>query len=109
MPRLTITIPKDIYAKISTMANNNDQSLSHVIAKMTELGLMITENQKKNKNKKGMQDVEEHCYKLIIQMNAIIKNIAAKQLDYTKDNFDKFKDAALARFNDLAGLVPEEL
>lgn len=109
MPRLSVTFPKDLCAKITAIAGDNDESISYTIAKMTELGLMVTENQKKNKNKKSMQDVEEHCYKLIIQMNAIIKSIAAKKLDYTKDNFDKFKDAAVARFNDLAGLVPEEL
>lgn len=81
MPRLSITLPKDLYDKVVAISGDNDESMSYTIAKMTELGLLVTENQKKNKAK-TLSDIEEHCYKLTIQMNAIIKNIAAKQLDF---------------------------
>jgi len=109
MPRLSITLPKDIYDKVLAISGSNDESLSYTIAKMTELGLLVTENQKKNKTDKALPDVEDHCYKLIIQMNAIIKNMAAKQLDFTQEDFDALRDSAIIKFNDLVGIEPEEL
>lgn len=108
MPRLSITLPKDLYDKVADISGDNDESMSYTIAKMTELGLLVTENQKKNKAK-ALSDIEEHCYKLIIQMNAIIKNIAAKQLDFNKDDFDKLRDAAILKYNELIGIEIEEL
>ena len=109
MPRLTITLPKDIHEQIITIAGDNDESISYTIAKMTELGLLVTENQKKNKGEKKLSDIEEHCYKLTIQMNAIIKNMAARQLDFTQDTFDKIRDQAILKYNDLMGITVEEL
>ena len=108
MPRLSITLPKDLYDKITVISGDNDESMSYTIAKMTDLGLLVTENQKKNKAK-VLSDIEEHCYKLTIQMNAIIKNIAAKQLDFDQDDFDKLRDASILKYNDLVGIEVEEL
>jgi hypothetical protein len=108
MPRLSITLPKDLYDKVADISGDNDESMSYTIAKMTELGLLVTENQKKNKVK-SLSDIEEHSYKLMIQMNAIIKHIAAKQLDFNKDDFDKLRDAAILKYNELIGIEVEEL
>ena len=108
MPRLSITLPKDLYDKVVAISGDNDESMSYTIAKMTELGLLVTENQKKNKAK-SLSDIEEHCYKLTIQMNAIIKNIAAKQMDFKQEDFDKLRDAAILKYNDLIGIEAEEL
>jgi hypothetical protein len=108
MPRLSITLPKDLYDKVADISGDNDESMSYTIAKMTELGLLVTENQKKNKAK-SLSDIEEHCYKLTIQMNAIIKNLAAKKLDFTQDDFDKLRDQSVLKYNDLMGIEVEEL
>ena len=109
MPRLTITLPKDLYEKVNTIAGDSDESLSYTIAKMTELGLLVTENQKKKQSGSNHSEIEEHCYKLMIQMNAIIKNLAADQLKYSKDDFDKLRDSAIVKYNDLIGVSAEEL
>lgn len=109
MPRLTITLPKDIYEKIKAISGDQDESMSYTIAKMTELGLLVTENQKKNNGAKKLSEVEEHCFKLIIQVNAIIKNMAAKNLDFTQEEFDKLRDSSILKFNELMGMKQEEL
>ena len=51
MPRLTITLPKDIYEKIQAVSGEQEESMSFTIAKMTELGLLVTENQKKKQGR----------------------------------------------------------
>ena len=43
MPRVTVSLPKDLYEKLVNYAGDND-SLSYTIAKMSEIGLMVTEN-----------------------------------------------------------------
>lgn len=108
VPRLTVTISNDLYKKIKALSNENDESLSSVIAKMTETGLSHYQNNH-DALSSNLSLAEEHCYKLIIQMNAIIKNLAAKQLDYTQSDFDKLRDASILKFNDLIGIKREEL
>ena len=109
MPRLTITLPKDIYEKIQAVSGEQEESMSFTIAKMTELGLLVTENQKNNNGVKKLSEIEEHCFKLIIQMNAIIKNMAAKNLDFAQEEFDKLRDSSILKFNELTGIKQEEL
>lgn len=109
MPRITITLPKDIFDKANAIAKSNDESLSYTITRMTELGLLVTENQKKNQGATNLSEIESHCFKLIIQLNAIVKSMASKQLNFTQDDFDKLRDSAVQKYNDLIGLVPEEL
>ena len=109
MPRVSITLPKDLYEKVTAIAGDNDESISYTIAKMTELGLLVTENQKKKEGEKPLSDIEAHCFKLMIQMNAIIKNLAAKQLEYNQDEFDKLRDLSVTKFNELMGILPDEL
>lgn len=109
MPRITVTLPKDLYERVEAYSANNDDSLSNTIVKMTELGLLVTESQKKKEQGKSFSDIEEHCYKLMIQMNAIVKNLAAKQLEYTQEEFDKLRDSTVLKYNELIGIMPEEL
>jgi hypothetical protein len=109
MPRITVTLPKNILDQVTAIAGDNDESISYTIARMTELGLLVTENQKNSGGEKKLSDIEEHCYKLTIQMNAIIKNLAAKQLDFTQNDFDKLRDKSILKYNDLMGIEVEEL
>lgn len=73
--RVTITIPTPLHVKLETYAKDNDLSLSSTISKMAEIGLMVTENQGQNKSLEDrFTDIEKHCFKLMIQMNALLKN-----------------------------------
>ena len=92
------------------MAKDNDDSLSSTISKMAELGVLITENQKKNKSPEDrFTDIEKHCFKLIIQLNALVKNIASKELEFGAEEFKKITDASINKYKELLGLEPEEL
>lgn len=108
MPRLTITLPTNLYDQVRILARDNDESMSFTITRMTEAGISFLEK-KKNNNSKNISDVEAHCLKLIIQMNAIIKNMASKNLDFTQEDFDKLRDSSILKFNELTGIPIEEL
>ncbi len=110
MPRVTIHVPNDLHEKLTKMAQSNDDSLSSTITKMAEIGMMITESQKKNKSPEDRySDIEKHCFKLTIQMNALIKNLASKDLGYGTDEFKKLTDVSINKYKELLGLEPEEL
>ena len=108
MPRLTISVPNDLYDKIINTAKINDDSMSNTIVKMTGLGFLVTENNK-TKSASGLSEIEEHCSKLIIQMNALVKEMAEEKLDYNRDKFNSLRDKAIDRFNEIVGVSHEEL
>ena len=89
MPRVTISMPNDLLKKLEEMSKDNDISLSATVVKMAELGVLVTESKKNNSADSGMSDIEKHCHKLTIQMNTLMKNIAAKTLNFTQDDIDK--------------------
>ncbi len=110
MPRVTVTLPQDLHKKLSRYAGDNDDSLSYTITKMTEIGLMVTESQQNQKSPEDkFSDIEKHCFKLMIQMNALLKNMASKQMDYGQDEFKKLMDLSIGKYHELMGIAPEEL
>ena len=109
MPRLSITLPDTLYKKITELSADNKESLSNIIIKMTELGLSVSEKKLNNNATLNFSEVEAHCYKLTIQMNAIIKNLAAEKLGYSQIEFEKLRDLSINKFNELIGISPEEL
>jgi hypothetical protein len=110
MPRVTITLPNDLHEKLIKYAGDNEDSLSYTIAKMTELGLMLTESQKEKKGPEDkFSDIEKHCFKLMIQMNALLKNMASNSLGYGQDEFKKLMDLSVGKYQDLMGITPDEL
>lgn len=109
MPRVTIHMPNDTHEKIIEYAEKNDDSISGAVTKMAEIGLLVTESRKKQKEEDKYTDIEKYCQKLIIQINALVKNLASKQAGYDEDDFTKLRDATLKRYNEIAGIEPEEL
>lgn len=110
MPRITITIPTKLHEKVLTYAHDNEISLSSAIAKMTEIGLMVTENQNEPKSiEDKFTEIEKHCFKLMIQMNGLLKNMAIKELGYGQDEFKKLMDASINKYQQIMGIAPEEL
>ena len=73
MPRLTISLPKAVYNRLSSIAAQSNDSLSSVINQLIILGMhRMGDDNFRNLLKKNNQ-VEQHCHHLIIQMNALIK------------------------------------
>lgn len=108
MPRVTVTLPNDLHTNLSDYAKSNDEPLSNVIAKMADLGYMVKKTQSQ-KSSSNLSETEEHCSKLIIQMNAIIKDFAEKKLGYDLNKFNLLRDKSIERYNELAGIKKEEL
>ena len=108
MPRVTISIPNKLHDQLVKYAGDNDDSLSYTISKMAEIGLMVTESQSKSLEDK-FTDIEKHCFKLMIQMNALLKNMATKELGYGQEEFKKLLDLSVGKYQQLMGIVPEEL
>jgi hypothetical protein len=110
MPRVTIHLPNDLHNTLNAMAEKNDDSLSSTIAKMAEIGILVTENQKKNKSPEDrFSDIEKHCFKLLIQVGALVKNLSIKELGYGNDEFRKLNDACFSKYRELLGLGSEEI
>lgn len=46
--------------------------------------------------------IDQHCQQLIIQMNALIKNMSAEMLKFNKEDFEGLRQAALDKYHELA-------
>jgi uncharacterized protein YcfL len=63
---------------------------------------LIRRNNAKVIRYKSLQTiVEVHCQQLIIQMNALIKNLSAEILKFNQNDFDNLRKAALSKYNEL--------
>ena len=110
MPRVTIHVPNDVHNKLTKLAESNDDSLSSTITKMAEIGLMVTENQSKIRSPEDKySDIEKHCFKLTIQINALLKNLAANNLGYSENEFKKLTEVSINKYKELLGLEPDML
>lgn len=110
MPRVTVSLPKDLYERLMDYAGDNDDSLSYTVAKMTEIGLMVSESKNENKSPEDrFSKIEQHCFKLVIQVNALLKNIATSQFQYGQEEFKKLHDLTNDKYQELLGIKPEEL
>ena len=65
-----------------------------------ELGLLVANN--KNQNKDGQPSkIEEHCNKLIIQINGIIKELATGKFELSQEKIAKITQETLDKYNEL--------
>ncbi len=103
-------MPSKLQEKLAAYAQDNDISLSAAITKMAEIGLLVTEKQGNPTSLEDkFTDIEKHCFKLMIQMNALLKNMATKELEYGQDEFKKLMDLSINKYHQLMGIAPEEL
>ena len=101
MPRLTISLPKAVYNRLSSIAAQSNDSMSCVINQLIMLGMHgIGDDNRANLLQQNNQ-VEQHCHHLIIQMNALIKNLSDEVLKFEQDDFEKLRQAALVKYNQL--------
>ena len=101
MPRLTITIPPVVYKRLSALSMQDNDSMSNIINKLVNVGInYMTEIN--NNAKYGGDAVEQHCQHLIIQMNALLKNMSVEVLKLKHDDFEKLQQAAVVKYKELA-------
>lgn len=102
MPRITITLPNPVYNRLTSLALDADDSLSGIINRLLGVGMdcVDEENHQEEINQSNKQ-VEQHCHHLIIQMNALIKNMSAEILKFNQHDFEQLRRAAMSKYNEL--------
>lgn len=95
MIRLTISLPQAMHKHISVLAIENNSSLSKVINQLLIIGVQNWDN------KSETNPLERHCQQLIIQMNAILKNLAVELLKFNQEDFEHLRQATIAKLNNL--------
>ncbi len=97
MARLTISLPKPLYARLTIMAAQNKESLSALINELIVVGLQKLDDKNEEKS-----EVEEHCQQLTIQMNVLIKKMSEKFLDLTKEDFNELRASSIEKYKQLS-------
>lgn len=93
MPRLTITLPTSVHSRVSSIATEQGGSMSNIINQLVGIGLnQLTCLAKESDT--HCSPVEEHCYQLVMQMNAIIKQISIEVLKLDQDDLDVLRQSA---------------
>lgn len=82
---------------LSSLAVQYDDSISNIINRMLHVGMQHLNDKPIHPN----YPVEQHCQQLIIQMNALIKNMSAEMLKFNQDDFEKLRQAAVNKYNEL--------
>jgi hypothetical protein len=100
MPRVTVSLSETTYARLGAIASQNTTHMSKIINKFLEVGMAeafkenITENANAN-------PAESYCYKLIIEMNTLIKNMSKEILKFGPDDFARLKVLAENKYNEI--------
>lgn len=100
MPRLTISLPSTMYNRISSLSARENDSMSGMINRLIEIGLHQL-SEVPQQTPKQTNYAEQHCQQLIIQMNALVKNVSSAVLKYDQDDFEKLRQVALQKYNEL--------
>lgn len=96
MTRITINIPDSLLIELKKHSKENGLSTSATASKLIEQGL----------SRNIISAPEEHAIKLTMQMNSLLKSMAAKTLGLDNDDFNKLKEMSTERFKELSG-APE--
>ena len=97
MPRLSVSLSKPMHSHLSSLAIQYDDSISNVINRLIHVGMQHLDEQQMPIS----DPVEQHCQQLIIQMNALIKNMSAELLKFNQEDFEKLRQAAIGKYNEL--------
>lgn len=98
MPRLTISLSQPMHNHLSALAVQQDNaSLSQVVNQLLQLGIRSLNDGESI----VATPVEQHCHQLIIQINALIKNLSVEILKFNKDDFEQLRQAAVVKYDEL--------
>ena len=98
MPRLSVTLTKAMHTHLSSMAELHHTSIGQIINQLLQAGLLHHEQNIRND---AQAVVSQHCQQLIIQMNALIKNMAAEILKFDHKDFEELRRASINKCNEL--------
>ena len=109
MARITVSIPDSMHEKILKIAGKENDSISYTVTRLTEIGLMVMDSNDKQTEEKPSSELDDHCQKLIIQMNGILKELAIEKFNFNHDKISRITNATLLKFNTLKGIQQESL
>ncbi len=98
MPRITITVPKSVHKNLSTLVFQSEDSMSSLVNRLILMGLHFINYDEYQKS----TPIEVHCQHLIIQMNALIKNMAAEMLKFNQNDFEQLKQASEIKYREIS-------
>lgn len=101
MARITITMPDSLHTQVLKFSKKEQSSVSYTISKLVELGLLVANNKNQNKDENQPSKIDEHCNKLIIQINGIIKELATENFKLSHDKIAKITQETLDKYNEL--------
>lgn len=107
MARITVTLPDNSHAQILKMAGKENESISFTVSRLIDIGLMVLSSNKNKKDEPSVNEIDEHCQKLIIQMNGILKEIAINKFNFDDEKIAKITNATLSKFNKLKGEIQD--
>ncbi|STX41127.1 Uncharacterised protein [Legionella donaldsonii] len=100
MPRLTISLSNALYSRLSALSIHNKESMSNIINQLILAGMHhIEDSPPKREQQKPL--VDQHCQKLIIQMNALVKNLSKELLHFNQNDFKQLQQASAKKYNEL--------
>ena len=99
MARLTISLPDKVHSRLSALAIKNNESLSNIINQLVQVGLYHFFSEEGHS--KETNAIEKYCHQLIIQMNALIKNMSVELLKLNRDDLEKLQLAATNKYREL--------
>lgn len=96
MPRLSITLSDATHLNVLALSKQQKDSMSNTINDLIRLGM-----QHLNEDDIKTRPIDKHCQQLIIQMNALIKNLSAEILKFGQNDFDQLREAIIVKYNEL--------
>lgn len=99
MPRLSVKLSDEAHAQLSVISIQNKESMSNVASQLVGLGIKHLGNE----NSMSSSKLEKHCQQLIIQMNALIKNLSVEILKFDQKDFEQLREATAVKYNELLG------
>lgn len=96
MPRLSVALSDTMHNRLVSLASQNNDSMSNIANRLIHLGIQSLEN-----TQKKPRQIEQHCYQLVIQMNALVKNLSAEILKFDQTDFDALRNAAVTKYSEL--------
>ena len=96
MPRLSVTLSDATHLNLLSIATQQNDSMSNIVNYLIQLGIRYLSN-----DEIKTQPIEKHCQQLIIQMNALIKNLSAEILKFDLKDFEQLRMATIVKYNEL--------
>ena len=102
MARITITIPDNLHTQVLKLAKKEGGSVSYTVSRLVELGLLVTSNKNQKQEDQVVSKIDEHCSKLIIQINGILKELAISNYGFTPDKISQIAQETTSKYNELS-------